>query len=68
MSLTLWLSLYSKNSNWGLKDGDYEICCECGEILNLKDKSLNMITGKETTCIEDHPIICGTEKLWEDFS
>lgn len=32
-----WLTLYTKTSNWGLKDGEYEICCECGEILNLRN-------------------------------
>lgn len=32
----LWFYLYRKTSNWGLKDGEYEICCDCGEILPLE--------------------------------
>lgn len=34
-SFNRWLKLYTKTSNFGLEAGQYEICCECGEILNL---------------------------------
>ncbi|MCH7516358.1 MAG: hypothetical protein IIB08_04410 [Bacteroidetes bacterium] len=47
-SFSRWQTLYRKTSNYGLKDGEYEICCECGEILDLENLADH---GKILNCV-----------------